>query len=164
MVLQAWASLGPQVTAVVPRLHDGAVRAGGGVRTAPRRRRRHRGDRPGRLAAARDDGWTAVAVTSVDLDDSETRAGTTRTVTVTVELGELTVDDLRVEAVHGLLGHDGEFREPVEIARLQPAGGGVFTGEIAIGVAGSYGVSACAFPVHRDLASPFDIGRVAWAE
>ncbi len=29
---------------------------------------------------------------------------------------------------------------------------------------GSYGVSACAFPVHRDLASPFDVGRVAWAE
>ena len=111
-----------------------------------------------------DEAGKAVAVTSVDLDDSAPQAGTTRTVTVTVELGELTVDDVRVEAVHGPLGHDGEFREPVEIAELQPTGGGVFTGEIAIGVAGSYGVSACAFPVHRDLASPFDVGRVAWAD
>ena len=165
MVLQAWASLGPQVTAsrmvrdyttalyepaAASARHLAADGATAAIALADWRRRV-------------DEGWKAVAVTSVDLDDSGTQAGTTRTVTVTVELGELTVDDVRVEAVHGLLGHDGEFREPVEIARLQPAGGGVFTGEIAIGVAGSYGVSACAFPVHRDLASPFDIGRVAWA-
>ncbi len=166
MVLQAWASLGPQVTAsrmvrdYTTALYEPAAASarhlaadGGAAATA--------------LAAWRrrvEEGWKAVAVTSVDLDDSETQAGTTRTVTVAVELGDLTADDVRVEAVHGLLGHDGEFREPVQIAELQPTGGGSFTGEIGIGVAGSYGVSACVFPVHPDLASPFDVGRVAWAE
>ena len=111
-----------------------------------------------------EEGWKAVAVTSVDVDDTATMAGTTRAVSVAVELGNLTTDDIRVEAVHGPLGHDGEFRRDVEVTELQPAGDGTYKGEINIGVAGSYGVSACAFPVHRDLASPFDIGRVAWAE
>ena len=83
---------------------------------------------------------------------------------VAVELGNLTTDDITVEAVHGPLGHDGEFRRDVEVTELKPARDGSYQGEINIGVAGSYGVSARAFPVHRNLANPFDIGHIAWAE
>ena len=46
---------------------------------------------------------------------------------------------------------------------LQPAGDGVYTGEIVIAVAGSYGVTARVIPVHADLANRFDLGRVAYA-
>ena len=96
MVLQAWASLGPQVTAsrmvrdyttalyepaAASARHLAADGAAAAIALADWRRRV-------------DDGWKAVAVTSVELDDSETQAGTTRTVTVAVELGELTVDDV----------------------------------------------------------------------
>ena len=165
-VLQAWASLGPQVTAsrmvrdYTTALYEPAAAssrhlvADGGAAASELANWRQRVE----------DGWKAVAVTSVDVDDTATMAGTTRAVSVAVELGNLTTDDIRVEAVHGPLGHDGEFRHDVEVTELQPAGDGTYKGEINIGVAGSYGVSACAFPVHRDLASPFDIGRVAWAE
>ena len=47
---------------------------------------------------------------------------------------------------------------------MQPIGDDTYGGEITIGIAGSYGVSARAIPVHPDLASRFDIGRIAWAE
>lgn len=166
MVLQAWASLGPQVTAS-RMVRDYTTALYEPAAASARRLIADGGAAASALADWRqriEDGWKAVAVTSVDVDDSATMAGTTRAVSVAVELGNLTVDDIRVEAVHGPLGHDGEFRDDVEVTELQPGGDGTYTGEISIGVAGSYGVSACTFPVHPDLASPFDIGRVAWAE
>ncbi len=50
------------------------------------------------------------------------------------------------------------------MAELQPTGAGTYAGDITIGIAGSYGVSARVIPVHPDLASPFDVGRMVWAE
>ncbi|MET0326434.1 MAG: hypothetical protein ABW219_14515, partial [Ilumatobacteraceae bacterium] len=70
---------------------------------------------------------------------------------------------VRVEVVHGSLGHDGDFLSDVTIAELQPDGPDTYAGEIRIGIAGSYGVSARVVPVHPDLASPFDVGKIAWA-
>ena len=166
MVLQAWSSLGPDVTAarmvrdyttalyepaaasaihlVVERRQAGR-RAGRVARARRRvvgrrrrhvgRRRRHRRRRPAPPAPSSS----------------------------TVALGGLTPADVRVEVVHGSLGHDGEFLSDVTIAELQPDGPDTYAGEIKIGIAGSYGVSARVVPVHPDLASPFDVGTIAWA-
>ena len=60
---------------------------------------------------------------------------------MTVALGGLTPADVRVEVVHGSLGHDGDFLSDVTIAELQPDGPDTYAGEIKIGIAGSYGVS-----------------------
>ena len=95
--------------------------------------------------------------------DAPAAAGATRGVVVTVALGGLTPADVRVEVVHGSIGHDGEFLSDMITAELEPTGTGTYTGEITIGIAGSYGVSARVIPVHPDLASPFEVGRVAWA-
>ena len=165
MVLQAWASLGPQVTAArmvrdyttalyepaaASSIHLSADGAKPAVELAAWRKR---------VEAS----WEGVAITSVDVDATAATAGATRGVTVTATLGGLTPADVRVEVVHGLLGHDGEFLDDVNVAELQPAGSDRFIGEITIGVAGSYGVSARIIPVHPDLASRFDVGRLAWA-
>ena len=161
-----WASLGPQVTAsrmvrdYTTALYEPAAASAGA--SPPTARGGTASWRPGG-GASRRDGRRSPSRRSISTT-ARRRPAPTAPSTVAVELGDLTADDVRVEAVHGLLGHDGEFREPIRIAELQPTGGGTFTGEIGIGVAGSYGVSACAFPVHPDLASPFDVGRVAWAE
>ncbi|MBA3286741.1 MAG: hypothetical protein H0U21_01775 [Acidimicrobiia bacterium] len=77
-----------------------------------------------------------------------------------MDLGELTADDVCVEAVHGPVAHEGEFTERVHVVELAPVGDGTFAGQIAIGIAGSYGVSTRVSPVHPDLASRFDLGRV----
>ena len=82
---------------------------------------------------------------------------------VRVDLGGLSPADVVVEVVHGPLGHDGEFRRDLMTVELQPAGNGEYTGEVVVGVAGSYGVTARLIPAHPDLANRFDVGRIAWA-
>ena len=166
MVLEAWATLGPQVTAsrmvrdYTTALYEPAAASSvhllsDGAKAAKE------------LAAWRqrvDGAWDAVVITSVDVDGTAAAAGAVRGVEVTVELGGLTPADVRVEVVHGSLGHDGDFLTDVNVAELQPTGAGTYAGDITVGVAGSYGVSARVVPVHPDLASPFDVGRMVWAE
>ena len=99
----------------------------------------------------------------MSLDDETPRAGESREVTVTVELGGLSSDDVVVQCVHGRIGHDGEFDE-TKVLPMTSAGTGRYTGVITIAAAGTHGVSARVIPVHPDLSSPFDVGRIAWAE
>ena len=115
-----------------PRLHDRPVRAGRRIVTAPRRRRRRGGDaswRPGG-GASRRRGRRSPSRRSTSTTATTQAGAHPHRSTVAVELGGLTADDVRVEVVHGPLGHDGEFRATVQIAELQPTGGGSYTGEI----------------------------------
>jgi starch phosphorylase len=164
MVLHAWASLGPQVTAArmvrdyTTALYEPAAASSAHLAADAGKPARELSTWRRRVAES----WGDVAVTSVDVDGADASAGTSRPVRVTVELGGLSPADVAVEIVHGPLGHDGELRE-VSTVELQPAGDGVYTGEIVIGVAGSYGVTARVIPVHADLPNRFDLGRVAYA-
>jgi starch phosphorylase len=167
MVLQAWASLGPQVTAsrmvrdYTTDLYEPAAASSIHLSSNGAKPAAELAAWRQRVAAA----WEDVAITSVDVDATEATAGATRGVTVTVDLGGLTPADVCVEVVHGPLGHDGDFLSNVNVAELQPtASGTTYTGEITIAVAGSYGVSARVTPVHPDLANRFDVGKLVWAE
>ncbi len=164
MVLKAWASLGPEVTAArmvrdyTTALYEPAAASAihlssdGAAPAAALAAWRER------VTAA----WDGVSVTSVDLDDESPQAGESREVTVRVDLGGLTPDDVLVQCVHGRLGHDGEF-DATTVVALDPTGPGTYTGRITIAAAGTHGVTARVVPVHPDLASPFDLGRIAWA-
>ncbi|MET0579999.1 MAG: DUF3417 domain-containing protein, partial [Ilumatobacteraceae bacterium] len=160
-----WSSLGPDVTA--SRMVRDYTTAMYEPAAASAIHLSSNGAKPAaELAAWRErveTSWHDVAVTAVDVDDTAAPAGATRGVVVTVALGGLTPADVRVEVVHGSLGHDGDFLSDVTIAELQPDGPDTYAGEIRIGIAGSYGVSARVVPVHPDLASPFDVGKIAWA-
>ncbi len=164
MVLHAWATLGPQVTAArmvrdyTTALYEPAARSS--------ERLHHDDGAAAGLAAWRqrvDAAWPGVALTSVDTDESAVPAGTSRRVTVHAELGGLTDEDVRVEVVHGPLGPGGEFLDPPITTPLTAAGDGRYEGDVTPSVAGSYGVTARLIPVHPDVASPFDVGRIAWA-
>ncbi|MET0145650.1 MAG: alpha-glucan family phosphorylase, partial [Ilumatobacteraceae bacterium] len=166
MVLDAWASLGPEVTAsrmvrdYTTALYEPAAASSIHLTS-------NNAKAAVELAAWRSrvrESWNEVRVTSVDVDDTMAAAGAVRSVEAKVALGGLTPADVRVEVVHGSLGHDGDFTNDVDIAELEPSGADTYTGEIRIGIAGSYGVSARVVPVHPDLASPFDLGRIAWAQ
>jgi starch phosphorylase len=165
MVLRAWASLGPKVTAA--RMVRDYTTALYEPAAASALHRASDGGKPAidlanwrqRVAGA----WDDVAVTSVEIDVTDTSAGTRRPVQVGVELGGLSPDDVVVEAVHGPVGHDGEMHD-ASIVGLQPAGNGEYTGDLAVGFAGSYGVTARIIPVHPDLASRYDLGLIAWAK
>ncbi len=166
MVLQAWASLGPRVTAsrmvrdyttalYEPAAASSQLLAADDAKAAAELAAWRR-----RVVAA----WGGVKVESVEVDDSDAPAGTRRPVVVHVELGGLSTSDVRVEVVHGPLGHDGEFRGDLTKTELQPTDpGGEYAGEIVVGVPGAYGVTARVIPVHPDLASRYDVGLVAWS-
>jgi starch phosphorylase len=165
MVLQAWASLGPQVTAArmvrdyTTALYEPA--AAGAVHLTS-----DDGKPALQLAEWRRrvlDAWPTVTVTSVDIDDTDAAAGTSREVTVDVDLRGLSPDDVRVEVIHGPVGRDGDFLQHPAAVEVIRTANGRYTGEIVVGHSGSYGVSARVIPVHPDLASRFDLGRVAWA-
>jgi starch phosphorylase len=168
MVLAAWAGLGPQVTAArmvrdyATALYEPAARAStrlaadGGAAAAELAAWR------GRVAAA----WSGVHVTDVDVDVAALDAGCSRPVEVGTELAGLSAGDVRVQVVHGTLGHDGEFLpRATTITELRPVADepGRYEGEVAVNVAGSYGLTARIVPVHPDLASACDLGMIAWA-
>jgi starch phosphorylase len=163
MVLDAWASLGPRVTAARMVRDYTTSRYEPAARAAAERKA------PGaaaELAAWQDrveQAWPGVRVSGLDVDESPLEAGSTRPVTVTTELNGLSAADVRVEVVHGPLGHDGEFRPEFTAAVLEPGEDGAYRGAITVGVAGNYGVTARIVPIHEGLSTPFDLGRIAWA-
>ena len=107
--------------------------------------------------------WPGVRVDEVDLDESGLDTGAVRDITVRVERNGLSPDDVQVEVVHGATGHDGAFDGAVTREQLTGNGDGVYQGSITATIAGGYGVTARVLPRHPDLASPHDLGLVAWA-
>lgn len=166
MVLQAWASLGPQVTAArmvrdyTTDLYEPAAASSIHLGSDGGKPAAELAEWRTRVTAA----WDHVSVTGVELADGGLQAGETCPVTVTVDLGGLTDADVRVQCVHGTVGHDGEFAPGTEVVDLAPTAPGTYTGTLTISVAGTHGVAARIVPVHADLSSPFDLGRIAWAQ
>jgi starch phosphorylase len=166
LVSRGWTSLGPRITAArmvrdytttlyepaaetVDRL--GADDAAPAVELAAWRQR---------VVGA----WPGVKVSAVDVDVDDAPAGAARAVTVAVELGGLTPQDVRVEVVHGPLGHDGEFRsDQIVTTELEALDAPTYGGQIVVGIPGAYGVTARVIPVHPALPSRYDVGLVAWA-
>ena len=167
MVRHAWASLGPRVTAS-RMVRDYTTDLYEPAAASAQRRAGDQAKAAVELAAWRKRviaAWDDVEVREVDVDASNVPAGATRPVTAQVVLGGLSTEDVRVEVVHGPLGHDGEFHTRLFTTELQPRdpATGTYAGEIVIGLPGAYGVTARVFPVHPDLAHEFDLGLMVWA-
>ena len=94
MVLKAWASLGPEVTAArmvrdyTTALYEPAARSAIHLASNGAEPAIALAEWRERVTAA----WDGVSVTSVELDDEHPQAGESRTVTVAVDLGGLTAD------------------------------------------------------------------------
>ena len=135
--------------------------------------------RPARALAAWKvrvlEAWNGVRVDAVDTEATVASLGTTRTVEAVVATGTLGPDDIEVQLVHGPVGLNDEI-EPArrEVVTMQPvdrepgAGDGAegrvrYRGEFMCDTAGRYGFTVRMVPAHPDLASPLELGRVAWA-
>ena len=112
--------------------------------------------------------WDGVRVDHVDaagVPDSP-QIGSALEIRVYVSLGSLHPDDVDVQVVHGLVDVDDELRDP-EIVSLQPdesyeAGRYRFDGEVKLGRNGPFGYTVRILPRNPLLATPAELGLVAW--
>jgi starch phosphorylase len=108
--------------------------------------------------------WDEVKVCSVETSDEVADLGTERVVNAVVALGTLTPDDVEVQLVHGPVGQHDEI-ELAEAVTMAPADGDTsrFAGRFSCDRTGRYGFTVRIVPHHPDLASPVELGRIAWA-
>ena len=114
------------------------------------------------------DGWSRVEVGAVDSDAAVAELGVERTVEALVVLGDLTPDDVAVQLVHGAVGTNDELRGAGVVTMTlagpaAPEGSHRYQGSFACEEAGRYGFTVRVVPSHPDLATPADLGCVAWA-
>jgi starch phosphorylase len=116
----------------------------------------------GRIAS----GWDGVEVTEVQGEEGPASIGQERSVSVGIRLGALTLDDVRVELLHGGVGADGDLLAPaVEVLRGAGEDGvGLqrFAGTFTCATSGEYGFAVRVVPDHPDLLTWADVGRTAW--
>ena len=165
------ASLGPKVTAsrmvrdYVTRLYEPAAEQASRI-TAD-------GYAPARELAAWKrrvlDGWDTVHVAGVSSDTGSAELGTDRTVTVDVDLGALTTDDVDVQLLHGPAGAGDELIDPEVVSLAWSGTDGVGTGLVRYEGgfrcerAGRYGFTVRVVPSNPGLTSPVELGSIAWA-
>jgi starch phosphorylase len=114
--------------------------------------------------------WPQVRIEHVEAEAAGStgkRLGSALTVHVLVALGELTQDDVTVEAVYGRPDEDDEIVQP-EYATLtaEPApvsGAPVrYSGEVPLDRPGPFGYTVRVLPRHRLLASRAELGLVTY--
>jgi starch phosphorylase len=112
-------------------------------------------------------GWNGVSVEEViSRDDLEMPVGQEVEVLARVKLGDLSPEDVIVEAYYGRLNHKGEFAEretvPMEV---QKSDGDKYTfrGLIPCRTTGRFGYTVRVMPSHKRLENRFAMGLVNWA-
>jgi starch phosphorylase len=112
-------------------------------------------------------GWSAVAIRGVSSVEAVADLGTVRRVEAVVALGELGVDDVAVEVVHGHVGPndelDGAERSPMAPTGDEGNGSWRFAGEFPCDAPGHYGFTVRVVPAHSDLEWPSDVSFSAGA-
>ncbi|MGH9118135.1 MAG: alpha-glucan family phosphorylase [Acidimicrobiales bacterium] len=112
--------------------------------------------------------WNGVRIDAVDTEASVASLGTTRAVEAVVVIGTLAPADVEVQLAHGPVALHDEI-EQADVVTMQPVdpaegdGRVRYRGEFACDTAGRYGFTVRVVPSHPDLASPLELGRIAWA-
>ncbi|ABS02786.1 alpha-glucan phosphorylase [Kineococcus radiotolerans SRS30216 = ATCC BAA-149] len=169
MVRHTLASLGPKVLAsrmvtdYVEQLYVPAARAGRAALASSAAAARDLA----RWKAAVRSGWAEVRVEHVEsagVGDSA-QIGDVVHVRANVSLGELSVDDVEVQVVHGRVSESDELRPSgtVPLHHGEALGGGRhrFEGEFALRQTGPFGYTVRVLPRHPGLAGPAELGLVA---
>jgi starch phosphorylase len=113
--------------------------------------------------------WSGVAVVDVVGAEAATLdLGGTLEVTAEVALGALTSDDVDVQLIHGQVALNDELTDTevisMKLAGRSGAGATLgYTGRLTCDQAGRHGYTVRVIPAHPDLASPVEMGCVAWA-
>lgn len=166
-MLHNWATLGPKVTAsrmvrdYVTHLYEPAAAGSAAVNAHNSAPARDLASWKQRVRIA----WPAVRITGLETESVPGRAGDSRPVRATVDLGGLQVGDVTVQILHGPIDNAGALIEPsVAQVPLTATDDGTWAGEYVVGSPGAYGVTLRVLPTHALLANPVELGLVTWAD
>jgi starch phosphorylase len=112
--------------------------------------------------------WGGIKVESVEAPMADPlRVGADLPVSVRVNLGGLSPDEVEVQLFHGLVDSFGEISKPETVTlghNGSPAAGNtwLFTGRIACRTSGQHGYSVRVLPKHASLPHSFEPGLVTW--
>jgi starch phosphorylase len=111
--------------------------------------------------------WDGVEITDLKADiNGNERVGAMVPVEVVLRLGDLSPDDVTVEAFYGLLDEKRRIRRgcPIELKHADQHDGGtqVYTGEIACEDSGKYGLTVRVIPSRAVLRNPFQLNLITW--
>ena len=169
-VRDAWASLGPQVSAArmvrdyTEALYEPTARRVDDFSSDGFARARSLSEWKRRVA----DEWPKVEICQVSTSDAALDLGGTRDVEVKVSLGGLAPSDAAVHAVHGTVGAGAELSPegpPVVLSHAGDENGlHVYRGTITGSRSGRYGIGVRVVPAHPDLAHLLELGLTTWAE
>lgn len=112
-------------------------------------------------------GWDGVRIESVAPDRPGVELGSREGVAASVQLGSLDPSDVVVQLLHGPVGANGELQRSVTVD-MEVVEGGTGTalryyGSFECREPGLYGFTVRVMPVHRDLATPREMGVARWA-
>ena len=169
-VRDAWASLGPQVSAArmvrdyTEGLYEPTAHRTDGLSADGFGRARALAEWKRRVVSL----WSGVQVRQVSAPDSALDLGGEREVEVKLALGELAPSDVAVEAVHGTVGAGAELSPqspPVLLSHSGEEDGlHVYRGTVTGSRSGRYGIGIRVVPSNPDLAHPLEMGTATWAE
>ncbi|MGH9179064.1 MAG: alpha-glucan family phosphorylase [Acidimicrobiales bacterium] len=112
--------------------------------------------------------WDEVRIEGVESDAGVADLGTERRVEAAVSLGSLTTDDVAVQLAYGPVGPNDEIVTPHLVAMDLDGRDGDssryrYEAHFTLEQAGRYGYTVRVVPSHPDLATPVELGCVAWA-
>jgi starch phosphorylase len=105
-----------------------------------------------------------VRVSNIETNTNEGREGERRYLRISVELGEVSPNDVRVQVLHGPIDSQGSLLSSPQICELTIGADHVWSGDYVVGRSGAYGLTARVLPSHPLLANAFELGRIAWAD
>ncbi len=113
--------------------------------------------------------WHDVRVSEVNVNKTEVTVGSQIEVKAKVHLGQLTPDDVRVQAYYGPLNTLGNIDESGKAVDMKATkernddGSYMFTIKVKYPTSGECGVSVRVLPYHEYLSTSFQPGLVTWA-
>jgi starch phosphorylase len=107
-----------------------------------------------------------VHIDHVDLDMEVAEVGSEHEAQAVVALGDLAVDDVEVQLLHGPSGQGNDLAAPAVVS-MTPAGDADdghlrFSAKFRCAQTGRYGVTVRVVPAHPHLVHPVELGCVAW--
>jgi len=164
-MLHNWASLGPKVTAsrmvrdYVTNLYEPAAAGATALSNDDSAGVRSLASWKSHVRAA----WTSVRVSNIETNTGEGHEGERRYLRVSVDLGEFSPNDVRVQVLHGPIDSEGSLLPSPQICDLAIGADHVWSGDYVVGRSGAYGLTARVLPSHPLLANAFELGCIAWA-